>query len=61
LTEALGVSERTEQRDLAELEHVYNQGGADQIAEIQNRERMVSWQRIEDGIQALQPRIQNAS
>ncbi len=50
LAEALGVSERTVQRDLAELERVYKERGADQMVEIQNRERMISWQRIEDAI-----------
>jgi hypothetical protein len=59
LAERLGVSERTVQRDLAELERVYTERGADQMAEIQDRERMISWQRIEDGIQALQPMIEN--
>ena len=59
LAQRLGVSERTVQRDLAELERIYTERGADQIVEIQNRERMVSWQRIEDAIQELQPMIQN--
>ena len=60
LAERLGVSERTVQRDLAELERLYTERGADQIVEIQNRERMVSWQRIEDAIAQLQPMIENS-
>jgi len=59
LAERLGVSERTVQRDLAELERVYTERGADQMAEIQNRERMIAWQRIEDAINELQPMIEN--
>ena len=59
LAERLGVSERTVRNDLAELEQIYMQRGADQIIEIQNRERVVSWQRIEDAIADLQPMIQN--
>ena len=59
LAEALGVSERTVQRDLAELERVYTQSGADRMAEIQNRERMVAWQRIEDAILDLRPMIED--
>jgi hypothetical protein len=59
LAERLGVSERTVQRDLAELERVYTERGANQMVEIQNRERMISWQRIEDAIQDLRPMIEN--
>ena len=59
LAERLGVSERTVQRDLADLERVYTQSAADQMVEIQDRERMISWQRIEDAVQELQPMIQN--
>jgi DNA-binding transcriptional regulator YhcF (GntR family) len=59
LAERLGVSERTVQRDLAELERAYTERGADQMVEIQNRERMISWQRIEDAIRDLQPMIEN--
>src|SRR5215211_2916782 len=59
LAERLGVSERTVQRDLAELERVYTERGADQMAEIPNRERMIAWQRIEDAINELQPMIEN--
>jgi hypothetical protein len=59
LAERLGVSERTVHRDLAELERVYTERGADQMARIQNRERMVSWQRLEDAIQELQPMIRD--
>ena len=59
LAERLGVSERTVRRDLEELERVYTERGADVIMDIQNRERMVSWQRLEDAIQELQPMIRN--
>jgi DNA-binding transcriptional regulator YhcF (GntR family) len=59
LAERLGVSERTVQRDLAELERIYTERGADQMVEIQNRERMISWQRIEDAIRDLQTMIEN--
>jgi hypothetical protein len=40
----LDVSERTVQRNLAELERVYTERGVDQTVKIQNRERTISWQ-----------------
>ena len=59
LAERLGVSTSTVKRDLAELEQIYSEQGAEQIVALQNRERMISFERIEDGILKLQPMIEN--
>lgn len=59
LAERLGVSERTVRRDLEEMERDYSERGVDAMVAVQNRERMVSWQRLEDAVQELQPMIRD--
>jgi DNA-binding transcriptional regulator YhcF (GntR family) len=59
LAERLDVSVSTVERDLAELEKVYTEQGAERIVEIQNQERMTSWMRLEDYLQDLRPMIEN--
>ena len=59
LAERLGVSRHTVMRDLEALERELSETSAERIVAVQDRERMVSWQRIEDAIAELQPMIQN--
>ncbi len=59
LAERLGVSTRTVRRDLEEVQRAASERGADLIADIQNRERLVSFERLEDAVQQLQPMIDN--
>ncbi len=59
LAERLGVSTRTVRRDLEEIERAASERGADLVLQIQNRERLVSFERLEDAVQQLQPMIAN--
>ena len=59
LAERLGVSERTVRNDLEALERELSKTSAERIVEVQDRERMVSWQRLEDYLQELRPMIEN--
>ncbi len=59
LAERLGVSERTVRNDLEALERELSETSAERIVAMQDRERVVVWQTIEDAIQELQPLIKN--
>ena len=59
LAERLGVSRHTVMRDLEALERELSKTSAERIVAVQDRERMVSWQRLEDYLQELRPMIEN--
>jgi hypothetical protein len=59
LAELLNVSEKTIQRDLEELHRMLSKQTADRMVELQDRERMVSFLRLEALIKDLKPMREN--